>query len=126
MDKTTHEIRLANWKSVIKACQARPVGQTAREWLTVNNISEKQYYYWLRQIRREVIEESKTSLPKAGATELVPGLTFAEFPAEDILSDDAPSAPTIIIRTKESTIELYATVTDSLVLSLAKAVSHAV
>ena len=32
MDKTTHEVRLANWKSIIEQCQQRPEGQTAKQW----------------------------------------------------------------------------------------------
>ena len=31
MDKTTHEVRLANWKSIIEQCQQRPEGQTAKQ-----------------------------------------------------------------------------------------------
>ena len=33
MDKTTHEVRIANWRSIIEQCQARPEGQSAKQWL---------------------------------------------------------------------------------------------
>lgn len=33
MDKTTHEIRIANWKAILEQCRARPEGQTVRQWL---------------------------------------------------------------------------------------------
>ena len=46
MDKTTHEVRLANWKALIERCQTRPKGQTAKQWLDANGISSKKYYYW--------------------------------------------------------------------------------
>ena len=45
MDQTTHEVRLANWKAIIEQCQARPKGQTAKQWMVENDISDKQYYY---------------------------------------------------------------------------------
>lgn len=51
MDKTTHEIRLANWKHLIEQCSSRPKDQTAKQWIEEHNISEKQYYYWLRKVR---------------------------------------------------------------------------
>ena len=38
MDKTTHQVRSANWKSLIEQCQARPEGQTAKQWLADNNV----------------------------------------------------------------------------------------
>jgi hypothetical protein len=56
MDKTTHEVRMAHWIEVVAQCQARPEGQTAKDWMNENGISEKQYYYWLRKIRSEAKE----------------------------------------------------------------------
>ena len=53
MDKTTHEIRIANWRPIIEQCQARPEGQSAKQWLADNGISEKTYYYWQRKVRQE-------------------------------------------------------------------------
>ena len=53
MDKTTHEIRIANWRSIIEQCQARPEGQSAKQWLSDNGISEKTYYYRQRKVRQE-------------------------------------------------------------------------
>ena len=53
MDQTTHEVRLANWTRIIEQCQNRPLGQTAKQWLAENNISDKTYYYWLRPYQRD-------------------------------------------------------------------------
>ena len=53
MDKTTHEVRIEQWRQIVKQCQERPEGQTAAAWLEENGIHNKQYYYWLRQIRRQ-------------------------------------------------------------------------
>ena len=59
MDQITHEIRLANWKKVIEECQARPEGQSAKQWLTEHGISDKSYYYWQRKIRFQAYDERK-------------------------------------------------------------------
>ena len=55
MDQTTHEFRLANWKAIIEQCQVRPKDQTAKDWMAENDISDKQYYYWLRRVRTVAI-----------------------------------------------------------------------
>ncbi|MBR1675384.1 MAG: hypothetical protein IJ703_10565 [Eubacterium sp.] len=52
MDKTTHEVRLANWKAVIEQCQTRPIGQTAKQWLDAHDISTKQYYTTFMRINQ--------------------------------------------------------------------------
>ena len=32
MDQCTHEVRLQYWKNIISQCQARPEGQSAKQW----------------------------------------------------------------------------------------------
>ena len=66
MDKSTHEVRMEQWRAIALQRQARPERQTAASWLAENGVNAKQYYYWLRQIRREAYKEMKTkSLPLA-------------------------------------------------------------
>ena len=54
MDKTTHQVRLAQWTRIIEECNQRPSGMTAKQWLADNNISDKSYYYWQRRIRNKI------------------------------------------------------------------------
>ena len=125
MDQITHDLRLANWKAIIDSCQTRPENQTAREWLAENNVSEKQYYYWLRRIRKLTCEEQK-ALPAAGEPMAkTPALTFAEFTSGELFSADSAAAPMITIRTKKSTIEISSGISEKLVVRLVKAVAHA-
>jgi putative transposase len=126
MDQTTHELRLSNWKAIIDSCQARPDGQTARQWLTENNVPEKQYYYWLRRLRRQACVELK---PAPAGLE-PPALGFAEFSARELLPEPSAAAPSqavpmITIRTKHSTIEISSAVSETLAVRLIKAVAHA-
>lgn len=74
MDQTTYEMRLANWKSIIEQCQSRPVGMSAKQWLRDNEISGKQYYYWLRKLRKLAYDEVHTQ-------NLDPKVPASQFPA---------------------------------------------
>lgn len=122
MDKTTHEVRLANWKAVIERCQNRSKGQTAKEWLDANGISTKKYYYWLRKVRSDVYKQASAALIPS-EEEKLPAVSFAEIPAKDVLSLNDTSA--VVIKTKKSTIEIPTNIPESLMIKLVKAVSHA-
>ena len=114
MDQTTHEVRLEQWTEVITQCQNRPDGQTAKEWLAENGISEKTYYYWLRKIRRKAYD---------GLEKEVPAVSQEPAPAEDFLTQEPATALTI--RTRKSTIEISTAVSDTLMIELVKAVAYA-
>ena len=124
MDQTTHEMRLANWKSIIEQCQSRPEGMSAKQWLRDNEIPEKQYYYWLRKLRKLAYDEVHTQdlVPAASEAQL-PAVSFAEIPAETVLAPE--SGPAITIKTKKSTIQISSSVSESLMIQLVKAVAHA-
>lgn len=122
MDQTTHEVRLANWQPIIEQCQARPKGQTARQWLAENNIPEKQYYYWLRRVRKAVLCKEQAATPTADNKQL-PSVSFVELSAPDLLP--GKEVPAVTIKTKKSTIEISTSVSDALMIELVKAVSHA-
>ena len=70
MDKSTHEIRLAQWASIIQECNAS--GMTKKKWCQENNINEKQLYYWQRQLRKKICESA--------GEKAVSEVTFAELP----------------------------------------------
>ena len=122
MDQTTHEVRLEQWAAIITQCQNRPAGQTAKEWLADNNISEKTYYYWLRKIRRKAYDGMKAELPAVSPSQ-TPAVVLAEVPAEDILPQEPATALTI--RTRKSTIEITTAVSEALMVELVKWVAFA-
>ena len=129
MDQTTTDVRLANWKSIVEQCSARPDGISARQWLAQNNIPEKQYYYWQRRVRDLAYKQMQPSLPDsscsvAPAVRSSGSIAFAEFRTENLFEDSVP-APAVVIRTKKSTIEISSAVPGALMVKLLKAVSHA-
>ena len=123
MDKTTQDVRLANWKAIIEQCQSRPQDQSAKQWLAANSISEKQYYYWLRKMRSMAFQEMNTSLPAVSSNPDTAPVTFAEFSGHDLLEQRSRAA--VIIRTARSTIEISPDVSEKLMVKLVKAVAHA-
>ena len=123
MDQTTHEVRLANWIETIKECQSRPKGQTTKQWLEEHGISDKQYYYWLRKVRKNAFAEMSQNLPAPKVKQL-PTPALVEIPAENVLPE-AESIPAVTIRTKKSTITISSAVSEALMVKLVKAVSHA-
>ncbi len=127
MDQSTHEVRLASWKAVICRCQERPKGTTARQWLADNNIPDKQYYYWLRKIRKQALADSDTNLPAVSELRQLPAVSFAEIPAGSItkpINKDETDAA-VIIKTNKATIRLSSAVSEATLLKLVKAVAHA-
>ena len=122
MDQTTYQVRLESWKSIVDRCQTRPKGQSARQWLAENNISDKQYYYWLRKIRAQAYGEMQNTLPSLPEAK-DHTVSFAEISTEQLLP--AETAPAVIIRTKNSTIEISAVTSEEMVVRIVKAVTHA-
>ena len=54
--KLSQDVKMQQWAIMIKTC--RESGLSVREWCRQNNISEQSYYYWLKKIRKTVIEQS--------------------------------------------------------------------
>ena len=123
MDKMTHEIRAASWRSIISQCQARPAGQTRKQWLAQNGISEKSYYYWQRKLRREAYK----LLPPAQEESASPvqESPFVEVPFPVRQSEHGDFAPSVLIKTGKLVFEISNTVSEKLLGHILETVSHA-
>ena len=127
MDQLTHTVRRSNWINIIRQCQDRPAGTTAKQWLAENDISEKSYYYWLRKIRRETYEH-RAELPDVTRTS---ELSFVEVPLKAPESSDAfphagiSMAPSAVLKTDRLTIEISNDISASLLTGLLQEVLHA-
>ena len=122
MDRSTHEVRLANWKAVIEQWQARPEGQSARQWLAANNIPEKKYYYWLRRVRKATLSESQTS-PAVLSGQQPSAVSFFELQSSEVLPNSGGTA--VKLTAQKLTLEISASVSENLMVELVKAVAHA-
>ena len=58
MDKVTQvktQLRLEKWKKIISECQNS--GMPVRTWCMQNGLKEQSYYYYLKKIREQIIED---------------------------------------------------------------------
>lgn len=125
MDRSTHEIRLAGWKTVVEQCNSRPQGVSVKQWLAENNINEKTYYYWLRRVRREVYSQMQQELPVLQEAK-VPTVAFAEIPVPDTLrTEDVPFKADVMIRSGSLVIGIANSVSESLLSKVLEGVRHA-
>ena len=124
MDKSTNEVRTLSWAAIIEQCQARPEGQSAKQWLKVNGISEKQYYYWLRKLRKQAYEQSLSNNSPAPFEKCMPEVAFAEIPSDGLFSSDPVTAVTI--KTRKLTLDISSAVPVTSLVEIVKAVANAV
>jgi putative transposase len=126
MDISTHEVRRIRWKNIITQCQNRPEGMNAKQWLINNSVSEKSYYYWLRQLRKETYEQMQsTELPSVANHGQI---AFAEIPISMKNTFDEPASishPAVVITTTNATIALSNEISDRLLSRILQEVSHA-
>jgi len=130
MDKCTHEVRLQYWKNIIQQCQARPNGQSAKQWMAENGIREQSYYLWQRRIRKETYEQMNTAQENLPAVQGRSDIDFAEITMPPLkqpsanVSDVFPN-PVAVIKTSTMTIALSADISDRILTKILKEVSHA-
>ena len=61
MDQKTHEIRLAQWKSIVKEC--KDSGLPVVVWCRENNVCAKKFYYWQPQLRASLSGKTTPDAP---------------------------------------------------------------
>lgn len=132
MDTSTHQVRLARWKSVVEQCHARPRGQTQKEWLREHQISEKRYYYWQRLIRKAAYDQMSQALPCQVSSQQT-AVTFAEFNVPETPSGRGdgfgqsfkPVCADAVVRTDRGTAVFSNTTSPDLVRSVMEVMLHA-
>lgn len=75
------QIRLTEWAGIIRA--RNESGQTVKEFCRQNEITETQYFYWLRRVRAAALQEHASS--------------FAELPASANSPAPSPGGTDVII-----------------------------
>ena len=77
MDKITHQVRAEHWAKIMNECINSGMSKTA--WCRANGISEKQFFYWQRILRREAFENSQnSSLPATVGPDVFCQVLFPE------------------------------------------------
>lgn len=97
MDKlttATHDYNLSLWANRIKEC--RDSGLPVARWCEQNDIGVKNYYYWMRKVKREVFEAFSAE-PKENSTTIVNSTApvFSKINVSDHTRTNATDAVTI-------------------------------
>ena len=125
MDQLTHTVRRSNWIKIIRQCQDRPAGTTAKQWLVENDISEKSYYYWLRKFRKEAYEQMQMP-PATSSSEI----TFAEISVplsrqEEPIHSFQEQPPVAIIKNGALSIAISNNISEALLDRIFQVIRHA-
>ena len=120
MDKITHQVRAEHWAKIMNECINSGMSKTA--WCRANGISEKQFFYWQRILRREAFENSRnSSLPATVGPqqELAPAtqrtVSFTEIKLPSSSQSTAPVFhPDLVIRKGGLILEISNSASDEL------------
>ena len=120
MDKITHQVRAEHWTKIMNECINSGMSKTA--WCRANGISEKQFFYWQRILRREAFENSRnSSFPAAVGPdqELAPvtqrTVSFTELKLPSSPLNTAPVFhPDLVIRKGDLILEVSNSASDEL------------
>lgn len=129
MDKITHEMRAAQWRSLLQECYSS--GLNKRTWCQQNGVDEKQFYYWQRRLRQDAYNAkvaSDTTLPAVSSPTAVAqkSIDFIEVK----MTEQPPSTitstfrPDVIIRNSSCVLEIANTASPEL-LNLIGGLLHA-
>ena len=120
MDKITHQVRAEHWTKIMNECMDSGMSKAA--WCRANGVSEKQFFYWQRILRREAFENSRnSSLPATVRPnqELVPAtqrtVSFTEIKLPSSSQSTAPVFhPDLVIRKGSLILEISNSASDEL------------
>lgn len=128
MDKITHQVRAEHWARILNECINSGMSKTA--WCRANGISEKQFFYWQRILRREAYKASQNpSLPavteKGQVSAVQQSVSFAEIKLPAVLLDGSSVFhPNLVIRKGKLVLEISNSASAEL-LSRAGGILHA-
>lgn len=109
MDKITHQIRAEHRTIILNEYINSRMSKTA--WCRANGISEKQFFYCQRILRREAFEKSQTSLLPADQSTIC----FTEIKLPPSPQSSTPVFhPDLVIRKGEMILEISNSASDAL------------
>lgn len=113
MSDLKHDVTAERWAILIK--ERMESGMTVREWCQDRNIKESRYYYWLRILRRDAVENEQHK------QQLSP---FVELPA-DICREQFPDQIAAVIRKGNITIEVTESASAGFIAKVMEALANA-
>lgn len=121
-----HQATLNEWASRIK--EQKSSGLSISEWCRQNNLSRDKYFYWKRQLKEEVVEQSLPDIVPLTAPPVsspsVPTSPAVECKSCTSCATFTPTSTARILINGVS-IEIDSTASEAFIRSLIKAVRHA-
>jgi len=110
-----HQVKLEQWKEQITAC--RSSGMSVRRWCIENQVNQKSYYRWEKEILAAATNEL---VPMHSQTPSLSATTFAEVPA--LPAQPFKQAEIVAsIRVGKAKVDLYSGADASVVKALCQA-----
>ncbi|WP_417204686.1 IS66 family insertion sequence element accessory protein TnpA [Acetoanaerobium sticklandii] len=122
--KVTTQIRKDTWMKNISDRNAS--GLTIRQWCNLNNVNETSYYYWLKKVRREIIDS--TQLAEENDLAFVPMLLESTEPnssQQQRNKINTTDSSEITIKVGDMTIEFGKESSQELILNVLKVLKNA-
>ena len=122
--KTKRIAALSRWAQWIHERNAS--GQTVKEWCRTNGKTQHQYYYWLRLLRQEDLQEADHPLlPAPDIVQLQPERLRSETTENDAATEPSSlSRPAIRMNYRDARIEIPDGVEPNTIASVLKALSR--
>ncbi len=115
MSDLKHDVVAGRWAGLIK--ERMESGMTIKEWCAERNVSESQYYYWLKTLRRETVD---------GMAREARQPRFVELPAACGRQPEAPQGgPAAIIRKGDVSIEVSESAPMDFIARIVGVLAHA-
>ena len=95
------ELRLQHWTKLIAECQSS--NMSIKAWCELNNIKEKTYYYWLRKIREQALNNSPVPVSNASPAVKEKPVSFKKLEVQAPVSGMQTA---VIIRLPSATVEV--------------------
>ena len=114
MSDLKHDVSAERWAMLVK--ERMESGMTVREWCRERNIKESQYYYWLKILRRDAVED------KEQGRQVSP---FVELPAVCQEQIFQPGAAAAVIRKGNIAIEVTESASAGFIAKVMEAVANA-
>lgn len=118
MDKLTtasHEFRLSLWTARIKECRAS--GMTVSAWCEQKNIGIKNYYYWMRKIKREAFEELSSQSISAVTVSNLP--VFSKI---NLSTNESKSRSSVTVHINDFAIDIQDGTSETTILNTLRAI----
>lgn len=113
--KVKHQYLLSKWRPIIQEC--RSSGMTIKAWCQENNVDEKQFFYWQRQVREElcISEQSPTKQQPT---------VFAPLPIQTYHKEHGQFKPDLVISIGDYRLELANQTNTELLEAILKVLRH--